>query len=447
MQGTLSIDYKPQTQSGMPCKLGGTLFDKKNVEYKEFKAWIQDFQLCWSGALPSMNLAVKYYSVAAASYSSPHETHYDDESLRIFSASGKFPLPEVMLDWILEFGGYQITIIINVAECKAPEDPYKSCGKISSFGCLRTTILILIIPGSIDIYSDNNVILVFPKKGTNTTQEIWSNKDFLAKKSPYFQMLFSSDFSESRPSFESPTFESSVYQASVKPKKVGNTLSIEANHGEVGSREEAVAEDLAKAEVGGVSIDKVDEGPLESLEDTMTSQIEVFSDSDEESPLPILSRNASPIYKVIVTETSHKTYRAIIYWLNHDLIFFARLSSLPPLPSPEPPVPVSRTQESLTVSPKSVYRLAHQLSLVELQVKALASFKSQLTAENVIDELFSELALVYDEIKDAAWAVAKLNWATVRTSKSMEALERGFATTFGGKKAALAIQLMMKMSV
>lgn len=257
-------------------------------------------------------------------------------------------------------------------------------------------------------------------------------------------MLFgSSGFAESNPSFESPTFESSVYQASSGTEKASNTLSIEASN----KGNEAVVKELAK-EVESSSIDKVLDETTEESEDTITSQIEVFSDSDEESPLPISSRNASPIYKVIITETSHKTFRAIIYWLNHNIIFFAQLSSLPVLLSSKPLVPISLTQASLTVSPKSVYRLAHQLSLDDLQAQALASFKSQLTADNVIVELFSELALVYDEIKDAAWEVAKLNWVSVVKSEGMKSLEQGFATgKFGGKKAALAIQLMMEMKV
>lgn len=133
MRGTLTVDYNPQAQAGMPCKLGGTLFDKKNVKYSEFKVWVQDLKLCWAGALPSMHLLIMNYTVSASCYSAPYESHHDDESFQLFSASGEVPLPQTMMDWIEEFEGYQITIIMNVAECEVPEDPYKSCGKITSF--------------------------------------------------------------------------------------------------------------------------------------------------------------------------------------------------------------------------------------------------------------------------------------------------------------------------
>jgi len=50
-------------------------------------------------------------------------------------------------------------------------------------------------------------------------------------------------------------------------------------------------------------------------------------------------------------------------------------------------------------SPKSVYKLAHYLSLPSLQSLALQDISRQLSIENVFIELFDGLPSVYDEVR------------------------------------------------
>lgn len=81
-------------------------------------------------------------------------------------------------------------------------------------------------------------------------------------------------------------------------------------------------------------------------------------------------------------------------------------------------------------SPKSVYRLAHLLSLTELSTLALANFIAQLTPDGVAWELFSDVAGVYPELRSAALKYAVQDWSVVKTSRGWtEAAEKAKAGT------------------
>lgn len=114
--------------------------------------------------------------------------------------------------------------------------------------------------------------------------------------------------------------------------------------------------------------------------------------------------------QVTVTGSAFATYRAILLWLHCGYIDFAPLNS-----SLSPRNPTSKETRDkvykdsleaartlpLPASPKSVFRLAHLLQLPELQELALGALVASLTVEGAACELFSPVALAYDEVRDA----------------------------------------------
>ncbi|KAL8277521.1 hypothetical protein RQP46_010076 [Phenoliferia psychrophenolica] len=81
------------------------------------------------------------------------------------------------------------------------------------------------------------------------------------------------------------------------------------------------------------------------------------------------------------------------------------------------------------VSPKSVYRLAHYLDLVELQDLALDVIESELTVENILEELLGETAREYEEIREVEMRFALEYWGEVkkqtRVPELLETMEEG----------------------
>lgn len=74
-------------------------------------------------------------------------------------------------------------------------------------------------------------------------------------------------------------------------------------------------------------------------------------------------------------------------------------------------------------SPKSVYRLAHFLSLDQLRDRALERYKRMLTSENVIAELCDDAVAETSELKEAGLEFAVAHWSTVASSRGMKDLE------------------------
>ncbi|GAA5854996.1 hypothetical protein JCM8547_002339 [Rhodosporidiobolus lusitaniae] len=80
------------------------------------------------------------------------------------------------------------------------------------------------------------------------------------------------------------------------------------------------------------------------------------------------------------------------------------------------------------VSPKSVYRLAHFLGLSDLQSLVLAQIKSSLQVETVAFELFSPTSLAYEEVQKVVFELVVSNLKEVEATESYksvaEAVER-----------------------
>lgn len=122
-----------------------------------------------------------------------------------------------------------------------------------------------------------------------------------------------------------------------------------------------------------------------------------FEDSDDEldSALKLkskASKSMSPagdqchhqFHEVVITDTAFATYQACLVWIASGHISFSPLSSTRRVGGIDTPARSAATSSAdldapHKVSPKSIYRLAHLLSLADLQALALKSFASRLT--------------------------------------------------------------------
>ncbi|GAA5873323.1 hypothetical protein JCM3774_005941 [Rhodotorula dairenensis] len=125
---------------------------------------------------------------------------------------------------------------------------------------------------------------------------------------------------------------------------------------------------------------------------------------------------ASPYKRVVVREAAYSTYAAVLVRLACRHIEFASLTSKLQRPRKDEVEQFAKEHPHLPapVSPKSVYRLAHLLELEELQEVAVRDFAAQLTSDNVVKELFSDVASSYKELRDTALDVTARDWPAAR---------------------------------
>ncbi|KAI5480476.1 hypothetical protein MNV49_000629 [Pseudohyphozyma bogoriensis] len=170
---------------------------------------------------------------------------------------------------------------------------------------------------------------------------------------------------------------------------------------------------------------------FDELATTSTSTFSASSKSEKVDDSP--SSCDAPYHEIAVTDTAYTTYRAVLCWIHSSHIDFARLSSS----FRQPPSSTNTTSNEtrletiqslsrrqpflpLAASPKSVYRLAHFLSLPRLMELALASIKSQLTPQTVAYELFSTTSEGYEEVREVCLAYAAKHWSEVKESAALE---------------------------
>ncbi|BGP49069.1 hypothetical protein JCM10450v2_004948 [Rhodotorula kratochvilovae] len=202
------------------------------------------------------------------------------------------------------------------------------------------------------------VRLFFPHAGASGA-ELWSDRDFLSAKSPYFAMLFDSQL-------------------------------IESNR--ITHKDRRARQSSAKAE------------------STATSE---FDDSDEETD-EILFKKAPPelathdddytFNQITILEAAYSTYRAVLVYLDTNRIAFAPLSStFSPTDSHESWTRETYIESNLhrdggvPVSPKAVYRLADLLMLEDLKRQSLAALSRDLDPDCAAVELFADVSACYDE--------------------------------------------------
>ncbi|KAH8093858.1 hypothetical protein BXZ70DRAFT_1010186 [Cristinia sonorae] len=105
----------------------------------------------------------------------------------------------------------------------------------------------------------------------------------------------------------------------------------------------------------------------------------------------------APATGVLVRNGAFRTWKAVISYLydTQDRIIFRPLTSES---WTKAKTNAEEPSDPLACSPKSVYKLAHQLNLVTLMNRAKAEIESNLTSDNIVEELFSDFTWRYPEI-------------------------------------------------
>ena len=128
---------------------------------------------------------------------------------------------------------------------------------------------------------------------------------------------------------------------------------------------------------------------------------------------------------VIIEDVRHKTLHAILQWEQTGRIEFAKLTSS------------GSKQASTLASPKSVYIAADRYQITEVAKLALADYRSQLSADNVMAELFSEHAYAHRELERVAKEVAVAKWKDVKAAGVLKSIHRACETGRLGPDEAL----------
>jgi hypothetical protein len=201
---------------------------------------------------------------------------------------------------------------------------------------------------------------------------LWASKSVLIRNCRHFETLFGSDFDESKP-------------------------RTDAQRSQGGTR--AIGHNALQA--------------LEEEEEVLLADCDSDFDLDEALPEDAVTKawpaDDFPHHRIRVQNNAYSTYGAVLMWIQTGYISFAplhssfshlplesrslaRITAIESLHELEPQLPLS-------VSPKSVYKLAHYLSLPVLESLALQELSRQLTVDNVFTELFDGLASVYEEVR------------------------------------------------
>ncbi|GAA5849633.1 hypothetical protein JCM8547_000517 [Rhodosporidiobolus lusitaniae] len=222
----------------------------------------------------------------------------------------------------------------------------------------------------------HDVRLYFPRvheKGA----ELWVKADFLSKSATYFRDLSASGLAETIP----------------RRSK--------------------------RARTGGV-VKQAAAPPVEKDFEDSDDETDAFLSSKQPPTLADSSAGEDYLYRQIsIPQTAFSTYRTALLYLQTGYISFLPLSSSV---SPE-----SRTEcldqafaedpcLPFPVSPKSLYRLAHLLSLDDLQKLALTAFKDSLSVKNAAKELFSDTSIAHDHLRAAVLEVVKEKWKEIKKS-------------------------------
>ncbi|GAA5954728.1 hypothetical protein JCM3765_003870 [Sporobolomyces pararoseus] len=255
----------------------------------------------------------------------------------------------------------------------------------------------LVSPRSITSYisvsTPNNLRFVFSKPAGKKLS-LWSSSSVLVQNSIYFERLLHSDFAESK-----------LLSDSDRQKQQNQEVPRTDSQMTGGSDDNSFNDGDADSDY---DLDEVFESP-----------------ESTSSPDPIL-----PYHLIEITDVSFTTYRAVLVWIQTGYISFSPLTSsfshLPPESRKDARIDSILSRHTLdpllplSASLKSVYKLAHFLSLPALQELALNELSRQLTTDNVLLELLSGITSVYDEIRKLEVDFAVENKKEVKRSKGFK---------------------------
>jgi hypothetical protein len=182
-----------------------------------------------------------------------------------------------------------------------------------------------------------------------------------------------------------------------------------------------------------------------------------FDDSDDETDAFLFSNHPPTISpsntdevsfrQITISQTAYSTYHSLLVYLQTGFVHFVPLSSsFPDAESrtafltdahdkhPDLPMPIS---------PASLYRLAHLLSLDDLQKRCLDCLPSSLSVKNAGIELFSETSIAYDDWRKAVLEWVKKHWGEVKASEQWKEKMKEIKT--GEFAVAAALPIMVEL--
>ena len=145
------------------------------------------------------------------------------------------------------------------------------------------------------------------------------------------------------------------------------------------------------------------------------------SDAEDDSnarPVPAINRTLTSTDRLGYVYVQHhniRTYRAMLHYIETGDVIFSTLQS-----RREESTPTSWT----FTSPKSMFALAHEADLEHLQQLAVANFRQQLDATNIINEIFSDACITYASLKTAAFDVLRDIWPQLRADGGLDQIDR-----------------------
>lgn len=225
----------------------------------------------------------------------------------------------------------------------------------------------VILPVTLQSHVVNDVVFSFPRSG----RELWADSRVLNQCSPYLKLELESGFREGT--------------TSTQPFVASEPASLV---------DEALSED---------SDPESDKLPCQ------------LATSRTKRSLP------AGVREIVIQSAAYTTYHAALVWIITGYINFAPLSvvsiSAGVLVRSAAASSPSDSELPFPASAKSVYQLAHLLELPDLMKLALDNFQSQLTVENVLYQVVSDIA-VHDEVFDATVAFAKPKWQAIKDTQA-----------------------------
>lgn len=104
---------------------------------------------------------------------------------------------------------------------------------------------------------------------------------------------------------------------------------------------------------------------------------------------------------IIIKDAAYYTWRAFIFYLYFGKVHFLPLRSQDDQKRAEELVQALGDPEAIPPSsPKSMYRLAEKYGITELQNLAFEAIRAQLTAKNIVREVFSRFTSRYDKVRE-----------------------------------------------
>jgi hypothetical protein len=161
-----------------------------------------------------------------------------------------------------------------------------------------------------------------------------------------------------------------------------------------------------------------------------------------------------PFHDVRITSAAYTTYRSVLVWIYSGHISFAPLTSTLKNKKVETEEGHNQLESSAiqrpdlpaSPSPKSVYRLAHYLGLDDLRKLALDSIASQITVNNVAQELFGDVGRTYEEVQTNEMDFAVKHWKEVKVTGGMLEVQRAItAGELDHSAGAIATKLAMRL--